>query len=136
MNYVSTDKPLERVIADLEAGTACSAVIRITDERIRYALVTRPRFNNSGLSNVDGHIEVSIKDWEFAWDRILEHPDLRFVCVGDEEGVELRDEQMSVDAFPWTEWPLLIGAVRSDPCRVDHSATRSITSLRRGGAIQ
>jgi hypothetical protein len=113
MSYVSTDRPLERVIADLEAGTAYSAIIRNTDERIRYALVASPRFNNSSLSMWMGTIEVSSEDWKFVWDRILEHPDLRFICVGDEEGVELRDEQISVDAFPWTEWPLLIGAVRS-----------------------
>jgi hypothetical protein len=38
---------------------------------------------------------------------------LRFVCVGREEGVELRDEQIHADTFPWTERPLLIGAVRA-----------------------
>ena len=34
------------------------------------------------------------------WDRILEHPDLSFICVGDEEGVELLDKRISVVPEP------------------------------------
>ena len=60
-----------------------------------------------------GTIEIAVENWSFVWDDLLANPNLLFVCVGDPEGVELCDEQISVDSFPWAEWPLVVGAVRS-----------------------
>ena len=114
LHYFASEGGLTQVVADLEAGTAASAVIRCPDERIRYALICSPRHNNSGLSKWMGTIEVTAEDWSFVWDALLATPDLLFVCVGDPEGVELSNDQISVDAFPWKQWPLLIGAVRQN----------------------
>jgi hypothetical protein len=109
---VETERPLTGVVTDLESGIVASAVIRCTDERIRYAHISSPLFNKEGLSKWMGTIELGVETWSFVWDALLGNPGLLFVCVGHEEGVELRDEQLSVDSFPWSEWPLLIGAVR------------------------
>lgn len=114
MNYVKAERGLADVVADLKAGVVASAVIRCNDERMRYALIVCPRFNNSGLSKWMGTIEVCVEDWSFVWDALLVRTDLLFVCVGAEEGVELRDEQLNVELFPWTQWPLLVGALRMD----------------------
>jgi hypothetical protein len=116
-HYVETERLLTQVIADLEAGTVASAVIRCTDERIRYALICSPLFSKSGLSKWMGTIELTVEDWSFVWNALLANPDLLLVCVGEPEGVELCDRQISVDSFPWTEWPLLVGAVRSTESR-------------------
>lgn len=115
--YAATEEPLMQVIADLEAGTVASAVIRCSDERIRYASIFSPGFNKSGLSKWMGTIEVTVENWSFVWGALLTNPDLLFVCVGDPEGVELCDGQINSDDFPWTQWPLLIGAVRSEESR-------------------
>lgn len=128
-NYVSVDKPLSLVIDDLEKGAVASAIIRGRDERIRYALITRPRFNKSKLSKWMGTIEVTFEDWSFAWESLLEQNDLLFVCVGEEEGVELSDEQLGPDAFPWTQWPLLIGAIRSRADRQWVTRTRASVNI-------
>lgn len=113
MNYFGAGDSLAHVAALLEAGSAASAVIRNEDARIRYGLITNPRFNGSGSSLWMGTIEIGQEEWTPAWDSLLEETSLRFVCVGLEEGVELCDAQIDPDRFPWTEWPLLIGAVRS-----------------------
>ena len=113
MNYFGAGDSLAQVAALLEAGSAASAVIRNEDARIRYGLITNPRFNGSGLSLWMGTIEIGVEEWESVWGWLLEQTSLRFVCVGHEEGVELCDAQIDPATFPWTEWPLLIGAVRS-----------------------
>jgi len=89
MHYLSTEKLLAEVVADLEVGSAASAVIRGADDRIRYALITNPRFNKSGLSKWMGTVEVGVDAWSFVWDVLLAQPELLFACVGREEGVEL-----------------------------------------------
>jgi hypothetical protein len=105
MHYVAAGDLLAGVLAALETGTATSAVVRNLDERIRYGLTTNPRFNRSDLSLWMGTIEIGIEQWEPVWEMLVKESHLRFVCVGREEGVELRDEQIHADTFPWTEWP-------------------------------
>lgn len=112
--YARAATALDEVLKDLAAGTALSVTIRNNDHRIRYGLITSPQTHVPQLSLWMGTIEVGVEDWAFVWDLLLTQSELRFVCVGSEEGVELSDEQISVETFPWAEWPLLIGAVRSD----------------------
>jgi hypothetical protein len=61
-----------------------------------------------------GTIEIGVENWRFAWDLLLRQAGLTFVCVGAEEGVELGDEQVSAETFPWADYHLLVGAVRTD----------------------
>ena len=57
-------------------------------------------------------IELTTHGWRRYWERLLQFDGLAFVCVGDEEGVELNDRNLSVSSFPWDEWPLLTAALR------------------------
>jgi hypothetical protein len=97
----------------LESGELGSVTIRNGDSRIRYGLITSPKLDGCQLSLWMGTIELGVEDWRFVWDRLLHQNGLKFVCVGAEEGVELADGQITFETFPWTEWPLLVGAVRT-----------------------
>jgi hypothetical protein len=105
---------LREVLDDLEAGIAASAIIRNGDPRIRYALITSPKTHAPQLTSWMGTIEIGAEDWRFIWDLLLSRTELNFVCACAEEGVELGDEQISPEAFPWAADQLLAGAVRTD----------------------
>ncbi len=113
MSYAETGKSLSEVLNDLETGTAASAVIRNGDSRIRYALISSPKLHAT-RSWWMGTIEIGVENWRFAWDLLLRQAGLTFVCVGAEEGVGLGDEQVIAETFPWTDYHLLVGAVRTD----------------------
>lgn len=117
MSYADTGKTLCEVLEDLEAGIVRSAIIRNSDPRIRYALITSPKVHVPGLTLWMGTIEVGVENWRFIWDLLLRQFGLKFVCAGAEEGVELSDEQISPGTFPWTAHHLIVAAVRMD----DHS---------------
>ena len=53
--YFKTERSLAKIAANLEAGTVASAVIRCTDERIRYALITKPVIQQAWIIEMDGH---------------------------------------------------------------------------------
>jgi len=40
-----------------------------------------------------------VDDWHFVWNALLARPERLFVCVGNEEGVELRDDQRTQFSF-------------------------------------
>jgi|SRR5579872_5706646 len=114
MSYSDTTETLDEVITELAAGSVRSAIIRTSDPRIRYGLITSPRVHVPPLTLWMGTIELGVDDWNFVWDALLRQSGLRFVCVGLEEGVEVSDEQMSPETFPWDVDGLLAAAVRSD----------------------
>jgi len=113
MSYAATGRSLSEVLNDLETGTAASAIIRNGDSRIRYALISSPKLHAT-RSWWMGTIEIAVENWRFAWDLLLRQAGLTFVCVGAEEGVELGDEQVSLETFQWADFHLLVGAVRTD----------------------
>ncbi len=61
-----------------------------------------------------GTIEVTVEEWQFVWDALLDKPGLRFVCVAREEGIEVSNQQISPETFPWDVDGLLAAAVRTD----------------------
>ena len=115
MSYADTAKTFDEVLNDLAGGTVASAIIRTSDARIRYALITSPRTHVPPLTLWMGTIEISVENWTFAWEALLKQTGLSFVCVGLEEGIELGDEQISPGTFPWSAPGLVAGAVRTDP---------------------
>ena len=104
---------LSEILKGLESGELGSLTVRNADPRIRYGLITSPRLDGCSLNLWMGTIEVGVEDWRFVWDQLLLQEGLKFICVGSEEGVELTDGQIAAETFPWTEWPLIIGAVRT-----------------------
>lgn len=90
-----------------------SVTFRTEPDEIRYGLILEPCFNGQDLRMWMGTIELTTEGWRQYWDRLLQFDGLIFVCVGDEEGVELTDGNLSISSFPWDEWPLLAAALRS-----------------------
>lgn len=121
MFYTGTSKNLDEVAVALQERTVASVCIRTGDPRIRYALITSPMVHVPPLGLWMGTVEVQVDDWSFVWDALVRQAGLRFVSVGLEEGLELSDDLITIETFPWHEQRLLAGAVRdtvqSDWCQ-------------------
>ncbi len=111
--YGRTAEELSKVVDDLRDGRLMSAILRSQAPDVRYGLIIRPHFFGQQLSLWMGTIESTSPDWKPMWRAVLSNDQLRFACIGSEEGVELSDDRLSVDTFPWQEWPMIIGALRS-----------------------
>lgn len=108
----ATEDVVEAIFRKLADGQIASATFRTKSEGVRYGLILQPRYNGQNLSMWMGTLELTTEDWRRYWDALLRFEALAFVCVGDEEGVELTDDDLTVSSFPWDEWPMLAGALR------------------------
>ena len=112
--YVETTLDFDRVVADMSSGSLMSVLVSGNKTDIRYGLITCPNFNGGKLSLWMGTIEFIGDEWHPIWDSLLSNTALQVVCVGLDEGVELEDEFLSPESFPWNVWPTFAGAVRDD----------------------
>lgn len=112
--YSPTDDPFATVALKLRQGEIASFSLHPDCGLVRYALATCPGFDGQHLSLYLGTIEYTGNDYKPLWNLILSAPALTVACLGFEEGVEIEDDKLSVESFPWNQWPLVIGAVR-DP---------------------
>ena len=110
--YEPTEDSLSSAMLKLKEGVLTSFSLHPSGGLVRYALVTCPFFAGQQLSPYVGTIEYLGDDYKALWDLVLNVPGLSFACLGFDEGVELDDSSLSVDAFPWDQWPLVIGALR------------------------
>ena len=108
----ATKEALEGIPEKFSHGGVAAVTFRTEIEEIRYGLILEPRFGSQGISMWLGTIELTTEKWRRYWEKLLKCDGLAFVCVGDEEGVELNDGMLTVDSFPWDEGPLLIAALR------------------------
>ncbi len=108
MDYLET---LSRQLTD---GQVLSATFRTESKEVRYGLIIRPHYGGQNRSIWMGTVELVTTEWRPYWEALLQFDGLSFVCVGDEEGVELTDDNLTVTSFPWDEWPLLVGALRAE----------------------
>lgn len=108
----ATEDTIEALSRKFAAGQIASVTFRTKSEGVRYGLILQPRYSGQNLSMWMGTIELTTEDWRRYWDALLRFDALAFVCVGDEEGVELTDDNLAVASFPWNEWPMLAGALR------------------------
>jgi hypothetical protein len=115
LNYSKTDKGIDYEFENLGSGKNISIIARFEVIAVKYALVVAPHFNRQNLSLWLGTLESNELDWHSLWTSILVHKGLRFACLGLEEGVEIEDGHLTVDTFPWTAWPIMVGALRVDP---------------------
>lgn len=91
-----------------------SVTFRTESESVRYGLILAPHCWGQDLSMWMGTVELTDEDWRQCWDVLLRHDSLAFVCAGNEEGVELTDDQLTIASFPWDEWPMLAAALRTE----------------------
>jgi hypothetical protein len=110
--YEPTEDSLSSAMLKLKGGVLASFSLHPNGGLIRYALVTCPFFDGQQLSAYLGTIEYISDEYTTLWNLILGVPGLRVACVGFEEGVKLEDNTLSAETFPWSQWPLVIGAIR------------------------
>ena len=108
----ATMAALEAIPQKFTSREIVSITFRTDPDEIRYGLILEPHFKGQDLAMWMGTIELTTHGWRRYWERLLQFDGLAFVCVGDEEGVELNDRNLSVSSFPWDEWPLLTAALR------------------------
>lgn len=113
--YVATEDTPESAAAKLAQGQISSFRAHPLTGMIRYVMINAPGFWGESLSAFLGTVEYIGCDYRTFWELALASPGLQIVCVGFEEGVELDDKKLTTESFPWSEWPLVIGAVRTDP---------------------
>ena len=111
-SYGPTDDSLASAAFKLKEGVIPSFTLRPKNGLIRYALVICPFFDGQPLSLYLGTIEYLGDDYRNIWNLLLGIPGLKVACLGFEEGVEIEDSMLSVECFPWSEWPLVIGALK------------------------
>jgi hypothetical protein len=102
---------VRELLPDLVSGKLCSVMMQAEGD-IRYGLLTCPWFNGQKLSKWMGTIEFQTESWRSTWEELLANPETTMVCVGMEEGMDLTDDILSADRFPWGEPSLIAGAVR------------------------
>lgn len=112
--YVETKLDFEKVVAEMSSGSLMSVLVRGNKADIRYGLITCPKFNGGKLSSWMGTIEFIGDQWQPIWNSLLSNKAFQVVCLGLDEGIELEDELLSPESFPWDVWPTFAGAVRDD----------------------
>jgi hypothetical protein len=111
-DYIPTNDTLESAEAKLARREISAFSVHPREGMVRYALILKPYFEGQSLSLYLGTIEYTGRDYEPIWDLLLATAGLTFVCLGLEEGVELTDTQLTLETFPWGEWPVVIAALR------------------------
>ena len=112
--YDLTEDSLSSAAVRLKEGVLASFSLHPSSGLIRYALVTCPFFAGQQRSSYLGTIEWLGDDCTALWNLILAARGLSVACIGFDEGVELDDNALSVETFPWNQWPLVIGALRDE----------------------
>ena len=112
--FSATPEAIEAISQKFEHGEIVSATFRTESEGVRYGLITAPHYNGQRLSMWLGTVELTAIDWRSYWNALLRLDGLMFVCVGDEEGVELTDDNLTLASFPYNQWPMVVGALRNE----------------------
>ena len=111
---LDSEDSLEEASTKAKAGLLSSITLYPDHSRIRYALILRPFYAGGFRTGWMGTIELITKDYQPLWNLLLRVPELRFVCLGFEEGVDMSDQQnISANTFPWNDDFLVLGAVRN-----------------------
>jgi hypothetical protein len=108
----ATKRALDAIPQQFADRRIASVTFRTGTAGVRYGLILEPRFNGRDLTVWMGTIELTTNDWRPYWDKLLQFDGLVFICVGNEEGVEMTDQSLTVASFPWDEWPVVIAALR------------------------
>lgn len=114
-SYVPAAKDLEGTLRSLQDGTVGAAILRTSTPGFRLALLTAPNVFRGLLSQWVGTLDFTTpaQDWRKVWSTALRHDGLRAASLSLDDGIELSNEQLSVDTFPWQESRLVIAAVRA-----------------------
>jgi hypothetical protein len=114
-NYVPAAGDLDATLRSLKDGTLAVASLRTSKPGIRSALLMAPNIFDGRLSRWMGSVDFTApaQNWRSVWATVFRHERLLAASLSLDDGIELSDEQLSVDAFPWQESRLVIAAVRA-----------------------
>jgi hypothetical protein len=114
-NYVVAAGDLDATLRSLEDGTLAVASLRTSKPGIRSAVLMAPNIFGAQFARWMGSIDftAAARDWRGIWSTALRHERLLAASLSLDDGIELSDEQLSVDKFPWQESRLVIAAVRA-----------------------
>ncbi|HEY0875845.1 MAG TPA: hypothetical protein VGD94_20385 [Vicinamibacterales bacterium] len=75
--------------------------------------MTRPNAFGDNLSCWMASVDIDTTTaWNNFWTIALRSPEVHLVCVCIDDSIELSDETLSVETFPWNERRLIFAAVR------------------------
>jgi hypothetical protein len=114
-NYVPADGDWDWTFRHLQDGTLAAAILRTSTPGIRLALLTAPNIFGGHLSHWVGTIDFTApaQNWRSVWSTALHHERLVAASLSLDDGIDLSDDQLSVDKFPWQESRLVIAGVRA-----------------------
>jgi len=114
-NYVAAAGDLDATLRSLQDGTIAVASLRTSKPGIRSALLMAPNIFGGRLARWMGSIDFTApaQNWRSVWSTALSHERLAAASLSLDDGIELSDEQLSIDRFPWQESRLLIAGVRA-----------------------
>lgn len=114
-NYVPAAGDLDWTLHSLQDGTLAAASLRTSTSGIRSVLLMAPNPFGHGLSRWMGSIDFTTpaQHWRDLWSEVLSRGTLMAASLSLDDGIELSDDQLSVDTFPWEESRLVIAAVRA-----------------------
>lgn len=113
LQYEPTRQGLDWAAQQVSAGQVSSFVLHPQNGGVRYAMLNGPGIGGDKLPGYMGTIEYTLADYIRIWRRLLDVNGVRIVCLGHEEGVEFTGDQLAAETFPWDDFFLVIGAVRS-----------------------
>ena len=114
-NYVPAAGDLDSTLRSLQDGTLAAAILRTSTPGVRLAVLSAPNVFGGRLSQWVGPIDFTApaQNWRPIWSTALRHERVLAASLSLDDGIELSDEQLSVDKFPWQESRLVIAAVRA-----------------------
>jgi hypothetical protein len=113
LEYSDTSDSVERVWSRLKDAEIVSVRLRPDTKSEAFAIIYSPQFNDHCHDYWYAAFECACGGRSPPLDPLLE-PELDFVSISVEEGVELPQGRVTAATFPWEDWRLVVGAVRDE----------------------
>jgi hypothetical protein len=108
----SPGSTLKQALQGLQDGSLGAVVLRARQSPIEFALISAPNAYGGELSRWLATVDFRTDDWRQVWNNITGAGELRAAYVSLDEAIDLTDEALTVETFPWHESRLVVGAVR------------------------
>jgi hypothetical protein len=114
-NYVSAPADLDATLRSLQDLTIAVVSLQTSTPGIQNVLLMAPNILGGRLSRWMGSIDFTTpaQNWGSVWSIAIRNTPLVAASVSLDDGIELSDEQLTYEKFPWQEPRLVIGAVRA-----------------------
>jgi hypothetical protein len=111
-NYEPASSDLDATLNGLKTGELAVVVLRTSQRGFRSVLFIAPNIFGGRLSQWMAAIEFSTENWRPIWEAALSERGLAVVCLTLDEALDVSDDNLSVQTFPWNESRLVAAALR------------------------